>query len=141
MKSGAVGSGSALMRLSGTFGIIGGMTSVLIVDDHDGFRSWARRLLEADGFDVVGEAPDGTTALTAVDQLDPDVVLLDVQLPDRDGFWVAEQLTADRHPVQLVLVSTREQSDYADRLNGSGVSGFITKSHLTADRLRDLLSR
>lgn len=128
------------MWVSGTFGIIGEMTSVLIVDDHDGFRSWAHRLLEADGFEVVGAASDGRTALAAVHQLSPDLVLLDVQLPDRDGFQVAERLAADGDKARIVLVSTRNRSDYADRLEGSEVLGFITKSELAPGRLRDLLS-
>lgn len=128
------------MRVSPRFGIIGGMTSVLIVDDHDGFRSWARRLLEAEGFEVVGEARDGTTALAAVDQLNPEVVLLDVQLPDRDGFQVVDQLTASGDRPRVVLVSTRDRSDYADRLETSEVLGFITKSKLTPDLIRHLLS-
>lgn len=128
------------MWVSGTFGIIGGMTSVLIVDDHDGFRTWARRLLEADGFEVVGEASDGRTALAAVDQLSPDLVLLDVQLPDRDGFEVAERLAADGDSTRIVLVSTRDRVDYADRLEGCGVLGFISKVELAPGRLRELLS-
>lgn len=113
---------------------------MLIVDDHDGFRSWARRLLEADGFEVVGEASDGRAALAAVDQLSPDLVLLDVQLPDRDGFEVAERLVAVGDSTRIVLVSTRDRVDYAGRLEGSEVLGFITKSELAPGRLRDLLA-
>ena len=68
-------------------------TSVLIVDDHPSFRASARMLLECEGFEVVGEAEDGMSALEAVDRLQPDVVLLDVQLPDINGFEVAARLT------------------------------------------------
>ena len=70
--------------------------TVLIVDDHAGFRGFARRLLEADGFTVVGEAGDGTSALAAVDDQRPEIVLLDVVLPDIDGFAVAERLAETR---------------------------------------------
>ena len=65
--------------------------SVLIVDDHPSFRATARVLLESEGFDVVGEAEDGSSALEAVAALHPQIVLLDVQLPDLDGFEVAAQ--------------------------------------------------
>ena len=69
-----------------------------IVDDHAGFRAAARGLLEAGGFDVLGEAADGTSALAAVAKLQPEIVLLDVQLPDLDGFAVAERLASDGVP-------------------------------------------
>ena len=68
--------------------------TLLIVDDHAGFRELARALLEAEGFDVVGEAADGESALVASRVLNPDVVLLDVALPDLDGFTVCQRLTA-----------------------------------------------
>ena len=68
---------------------------ILIVDDHPSFRRCARALLEADGFAVIGEAEDGEGALSAIGSLRPDVVLLDVQLPDMDGFAVLEQLGTD----------------------------------------------
>lgn len=88
-------------------------TTILVVDDHPSFRRCARALLEADGFAVVGEAENGAGALSAIDRLDPDVVLLDVQLPDMDGFAVLERIGGERP--QVVLVSSREASDY----NGS----------------------
>ena len=66
--------------------------TVLIVDDHPSFRASARAMLESEGFDVVGEAADGASALDAVDALKPDVVLLDVQLPDMTGFDVCAEL-------------------------------------------------
>jgi len=81
--------------------------TVVIVDDDSGFRSLARTLLEAEGFDVVGEAEDGASALAAVDLLHPRVVLLDIQLPGIDGFEVAEQLAGAGDPPVVVLVSAR----------------------------------
>src|SRR5215203_2309054 len=88
------------------------MVRALIVDDHAGFRRQARALLEADGFDVVGEACNSADALDAAADLDPDVVLLDVQLPDVDGFAVARGLHALSRRIVVVLTSSRDRSDY-----------------------------
>jgi DNA-binding NarL/FixJ family response regulator len=112
-------------------------TTVLIVDDHPSFRRCARALLEADGFAVVGEAEDGAEALGAIDTLRPDVVLLDVQLPDMDGFAVLERI-GDEAP-QVVLVSSREASDYNGLIGSSGARGFIAKADLTGAAVRLLL--
>src|SRR5215211_990036 len=81
--------------------------TILIIDDHEGFRSSARTLLEADGYRVVGEAGDGMSGLRIAAELRPDVVLLDVELPDIDGFDVAARLASGEGP-QVVLVSSRE---------------------------------
>ena len=112
--------------------------TVLIVDDHPSFRRCARVLLEEDGFAVVGEAEDGADALQAIDQLHPDVVLLDVQLPDMDGFAVLERLDGSARP-QVVLVSSREASDYNGLIRSSGARGFIAKAELTGAAVRFLL--
>jgi uncharacterized protein len=111
---------------------------VLIVDDHAPFRALARRLLTDDGFDVVGEAADGAAAIDAARALQPDVVLLDVQLPDIDGFRVAEALVGVPSRPAVVLVSTRAASDYGSRLTTSAARGFIAKSDLSGDRLRSV---
>ena len=111
--------------------------TVLVVDDHPSFRRCARALLEADGFAVVGEAEDGAGALTEIGRLQPDVVLLDVQLPDMDGFAVLEQLGPDTP--QVVLVSSREASDYNGLIGASGARGFIAKAELTGAAVRLLL--
>jgi DNA-binding NarL/FixJ family response regulator len=113
---------------------------VVIVDDHAGFRSSARALLEAEGFDVVGEAADGMSALAAVDLLRPRVVLLDIQLPDIDGFEVAERLAGAGDPPAVVLVSTRGVSAYRRRLARSPVRGFISKSELSGNALFALVT-
>ena len=86
--------------------------TILIVDDHPSFRRCARVLLEEDGFAVVGEAEDGADALQAIDQLHPDVVLLDVQLPDMDGFEVARRLTSNGWSPSIVLTSSRDGCDF-----------------------------
>ena len=114
--------------------------TVMIVDDHPGFRSSARALLEAAGFEVVGEAEDGVSALAAVDRLQPRIVLLDIQLPDIHGFAVAERLARSGDPPAVVLVSTRGISSYRRRLARSPVRGFISKSELSGNALSALVS-
>jgi DNA-binding NarL/FixJ family response regulator len=109
--------------------------TLLIVDDHAGFRSFARRLLAADGFNVVGEAGDGETAIRAVQDLQPDIVLLDVALPDLDGFAVCARLHEAEHPPAVVLTSSRDASAYRRRLRGTRARGFIAKSELTGAAL------
>jgi DNA-binding NarL/FixJ family response regulator len=114
-------------------------TSVLIVDDHPSFRASARMLLEADGFSVVGEAEDGLSALEEVAALHPDVVLLDVHLPDINGFEVAARLTANGGTVAIVLTSSRDVEDLGFLAGRDGVRGFIPKSELSGAALEALL--
>jgi DNA-binding NarL/FixJ family response regulator len=114
-------------------------TSVLIVDDHEGFRSRARAVLEADGYVVVGEAADGASAVWSSRELQPDVILLDVQLPDFDGFEVLRRLSAGGHLPAVVLTSSRDASDYGRRIAASGARGFIPKADLSGPTLRSLL--
>ena len=106
-------------------------TTVLIVDDHPSFRTSARRMLEACGYLVVGEAPDGASALAAARELRPEVVLLDVQLPDANGFDLARRITGDNGAPAVVLTSSRDAEDYAGLLARSGARGFVPKSELT----------
>jgi DNA-binding NarL/FixJ family response regulator len=113
--------------------------TVLIVDDHPGFRAAARRLLELEGYVVVGEAADGHSALDAARALRPDFVLLDVQLPDIDGFEVTARLAADEVATVVVLTSTRDRGDYGERVTQSGARGFIAKSELSGAALHALL--
>jgi two-component system nitrate/nitrite response regulator NarL len=115
--------------------------TVLIVDDHAGFRSRARALLQVGGFQVVGEAGDGTSAIAAGRDLHPDVILLDIQLPDISGFEVADRLLRDPVPPAIVLISSRDAADYGDRLDQSGARGFIAKADLSGRALTDVLAR
>jgi DNA-binding NarL/FixJ family response regulator len=115
------------------------VTSVLIVDDHPSFRASARALLEAEGFDVIGEASDGESAVQAAGRLHPDVVLLDVQLPDRTGFEVASHLTRNGSTITVVLVSSRDCCDYGTLVEESGASGFVPKGELSGARIAALL--
>ena len=105
---------------------------MLVVDDHPRFRSFARRLLEAAGFTVVDEAQDGASALAAVRALRPDVVLLDVLLPDTTGFELAEALSVDPAGPVIVLTSSRTAADFDVSLARSSARGFIAKRDLTA---------
>jgi DNA-binding NarL/FixJ family response regulator len=114
-------------------------TTVLIVDDHPSFRATARLLLQSEGFDVVGEAEDGASALAAVRELRPDLVLLDVQLPDTDGFEVAARLTGNGHGPAVVLVSSRDRSDFGPLVARSGARGFVAKAELSGAALAALL--
>lgn len=104
--------------------------TVLIVDDHEGFRRFARRLLEAGGLTVIGEAATAASAIDAARELDPDLVLLDVMLPDRDGFAVAEEIAQ-----VVVLTSSHAQDDLYARLSRSSAVGFIRKEDLSTSAL------
>jgi len=110
-------------------------TTVLIVDDHPDFRAFARVLLEAGGFEVVGEADDGASGLSAARALKPALVLLDVQLPDIDGFAVCERLAAEEAPPVVVLTSSRDAASYRRRLGASSARGFIAKAQLSGPAL------
>ena len=113
--------------------------TVLIVDDHAGFRRRARRALEAEGYEVVGEAPTGAEGIEAAAALQPDVVLLDVQMPGIDGFEVAARLTAGDDGPAVVLVSTRDGLDFGGLVVESGARGFIAKDDLSGPTLAELL--
>lgn len=111
---------------------------VLIVDDHASFRSSARFLLEAEGYQVVGEAEDGRSGIAEAEKLEPEVVLLDVLLPDVDGFEVASELNA-RGLAVVVLISSRDGRDFGSLVERSGARGFIAKTELSGDSLAALL--
>lgn len=105
--------------------------TLLIVDDHEGLRSFARVLLAKEGFEVIGESADGETALAAVRALHPDVVLLDIGLPDIDGFEVARRVAQTPRAPSLVLTSSRNASDYGQLIADSSARGFLPKQELS----------
>ena len=112
--------------------------SVLIVDDHAEFRRVARALLEADGYHVVGEAADGQSALSEAARLRPELVLLDINLPDLDGFELTARFAISADPPAVVLTSSRSLSSYRRRLAGTQALGFIAKSELSGAALAAL---
>jgi DNA-binding NarL/FixJ family response regulator len=114
--------------------------TVLIVDDHPSFRASARAMLESEGFVVVGEAEDGASAIDAVELLAPDVVVLDVQLPDMTGFDVCTALQrGNGAPPDIILVSSRDLSDYGELVSTSCACGFVAKDELSGDLVSALL--
>jgi DNA-binding NarL/FixJ family response regulator len=114
--------------------------TVLIVDDHEEFRRTVTALLEADGFAVVGEAADGRSAISQVPRLCPQLVLLDIQLPDIDGFEVASRLGRGSDPPIVVLTSSRDARSYRRRLAASPARAFVPKSELSGDALAALFT-
>ena len=114
--------------------------TILIVDDHPSFRAVARIVLETDGFAVVGTASDGESGVAAALRLAPEVVLLDVELPDIDGFEVAARLRDAGSPAAIVLASSRDGTDFGSLVAESGARGFLTKADLTGDAIRALVA-
>jgi len=111
--------------------------TALIVDDHAAFRASAKTLLQDEGFQVIGEAEDGRSGLELAGALDPDLVLLDVALPDLSGLEVAERLAESRSKV--VLVSSRDPRDFGARFRRTSAVGFIPKDDLSGETLKELL--
>jgi DNA-binding NarL/FixJ family response regulator len=112
--------------------------TVLIVDDHPSFRASARAILEADGFEIVGEAEDGSSGLEMLRTLRPDIVLLDVQLPDMSGFDVCHEC-GDLDTTSVVLVSSRDATDFGSLIEKSGARGFVPKAELSGAAILTLL--
>ena len=113
--------------------------TVLIVDDHAGFRASARRVLEASGYSVIDEAEDGSSGLTAAAESQPDLALVDVQLPDFDGFEVTRRLRESGEAPEVVLISSHELADLGSLVESSGARGFVSKANLSAAALEELL--
>lgn len=109
----------------------------LIVDDSAAFRDAARAMLERGGIEVVGTACDAAEAMRCVEELHPDVALVDVDLGSDSGFDVAEQMTG----VPVILTSTHDEQDFADLIAASPALGFLPKLALTPSAVRQLLNR
>jgi DNA-binding response OmpR family regulator len=111
-----------------------------VVDDHLGFRTRIRRLLERHGYRVV-EAADGHAGVRLAAQVRPDIALVDIHLPDTDGFEVAVRLRAARSARTIILTSTHRTDDYRERLATSAADGFIDKADLAASSIAAIAGR
>ena len=114
-------------------------TTVLIVDDHASFRACARRLLEREGYTVVGEAEGGASALECARKVKPQLALVDVYLPDTDGFEVASQLSELEGAPQVVLISSHDRAELDPLVPGSSARGFVPKEELSREAIEALL--
>jgi len=113
---------------------------VLVIDDHAGFRAMARALAVSGGLDVVAEAGDGATALALCEDHRPNLVLLDIQLPDIDGFEVRRRILEQPDPPAVLLTSSRGAAAYGRRLTEPDRIPFVPKDELSVTALVDLLS-
>ena len=113
---------------------------VLIVDDHPSFRASAHRLLEDAGFEVVAQAGTVAEALSTARALRPDVILLDINLPDGDGYEVAGALAGEEPAAAVVLVSTYDPEDFEPPEVTSNIAGFVSKYELSGEAVVSLLS-
>jgi DNA-binding NarL/FixJ family response regulator len=114
-------------------------TTVVVVDDNEPFRSWACDLLAREGYAVVGDAGAGADGVRLIEALRPDVLVLDVQLPDMSGFEVLRRLSEGDAPTAVVLISARDRDDYGAAVGQSGARAFIGKSELSGPSLRAVL--
>jgi CheY-like chemotaxis protein len=117
------------------------MQGVLLVDDHAEFRAYARGLITSAGYLVVAEAADGSAALRAADLHRPEIVVLDIRLPDMSGLDVARRMNAGPHPPVVILISSGDRREYEQVAREAGARGFIAKADLTAETLRLLADR
>jgi DNA-binding NarL/FixJ family response regulator len=113
--------------------------TLVLVDDHAGFRQAVREMLTAAGWQVLGEASTGGAAPEMVMRLSPDLVLVDVMLPDTDGFAVAEDLAAADCRSAVVLISGHDRSDFEGRVRAAPVRGFLAKEMISGQALAQLL--
>lgn len=121
--------------------IVDGMVgSVLIVDDDDAFRDLAARVLSARGFDVAGQANSCASAIASAEALRPEAALVDVNLPDGDGFELSRKLTALPWSMRVVIISGDADAGAGDAVSRAGAAGFLGKDELASERLRNLLS-
>ncbi|WP_020476801.1 MULTISPECIES: LytR/AlgR family response regulator transcription factor [unclassified Rhodococcus (in: high G+C Gram-positive bacteria)] len=116
-----------------------GRLRCLIVDDSPRFSDTARRLLEQQDITVVGTASNTADAVRAAAELHPDVILVDVELGAESGFDLAQRLDDRAHPSAVILISTHAEQDLAELISGSPAVGFVSKSDLSSDAIRDVL--
>jgi DNA-binding NarL/FixJ family response regulator len=138
-KMGGTATPIALVRTTIDDDRMGVGASILIVDDHAGFRETVRRLLEMEGYRVVGDAGDGHSALTRAVALQPEIALVDVHLPDTDGFQLAARLAALVNPPLVILTSSHDDEEVRTFVTSSGARGFIRKDELSREAIEGLL--
>ena len=114
------------------------MQGVLLVDDHAEFRAFARGLITSAGYRVIAEAADGSAALRAAALHHPEIVVLDIRLPDMSGLDVARRMNAGPNPPVVILISSGDRREYERVAREAGALGFIPKADLTAAALRVL---
>ncbi len=113
-------------------------SSIVIIDDNAGFRASARRALEAEGYEVIAEAGAGRPGVSAALRSEVDLVIVDIQLPDMDGFEVARRICAEPSAPAVVLTSSRDSSDFGSLVGLSPAIGFVPKAELTGRSLEAL---
>ena len=113
--------------------------SVLLVDDHPGFRAQAGRLLICEGYSVIGEAGDCGTAIERAHALAPEIALVDIHLPDGTGFELAERLCAIADGPAVILISSRDRAELEPCVSESPALGFIPKADLSRTAIDDLV--
>ena len=119
--------------------VIPGTVRVLIVDDQLPFRDASRMVVEmTDGFEVAGEADNGEHAIALVEELTPDLVLMDVQMPGIDGIETTRRITSTPNPPIVVVMSTHESGDYVELALAAGAVGFVPKSQFGLDTLDEM---
>jgi DNA-binding NarL/FixJ family response regulator len=133
------GCGGAPLGTQARFRHTARMRRTVLIDDNNRFRATARRVLEAAGYEVVAEAADGESGVVAVREAKPDLALIDVQLPDIDGFEVTRRLVESGSSSAIVLISSRDRSDFGNLVDASGARGFVPKAELSAESLAALL--
>jgi two-component system, NarL family, nitrate/nitrite response regulator NarL len=111
----------------------------LIIDDNQEFLASARRLLESQGIEIVGSASSAQEAIRLVDELEPDVALVDVELGDEDGIALADELVARAPETEVVLISSHDRSELSELLTSSRAAGFLPKTDLGAAAIAGLL--
>jgi DNA-binding NarL/FixJ family response regulator len=104
---------------------------VILADDHATMRATIRKYLDnAPGIEVVGEASNGVETLRLIEELVPDVLLLDIEMPRMTGIEVARQLQAARSPVRILALSAYDDWPYIQGLLDTGAAGYLTKSEV-----------
>jgi DNA-binding NarL/FixJ family response regulator len=122
-------------------GVLSAPARVLIVDDNPWFLEAARMLLEGEGLTIAGLASTTVEALSQVEALQPDIVLVDIALGKESGFDLAQELAEDKlgADAAIVLISTRSEQDFAEMIAGSPAAGFVSKSELSASAIRRIV--